>query len=167
MVGAEAAGGLSLGLLVHGGDVQNVGIIFDEALQQARHLRRVDGIVHVLNPSGEREHLALAEQLFAEVLFELQSFAGEGAGDFGLLHALGVLQFFFAEAQNLAVIEPERSDADEQKRAEHDPEDAPATGRQLLRAGMGIESFAKMLSKRAMGTTGPKYWGWPISHREC
>ena len=34
MVGAEAAGRLSFGLLVDGGDVEDVGIVFDEGLQQ-------------------------------------------------------------------------------------------------------------------------------------
>ena len=62
------------GLLVDGGDVKNVLIIFDEALQQARELRRVRGVVHISNPAGEREDLALAEKLFAEILFELRAF---------------------------------------------------------------------------------------------
>ena len=101
LVGVETAGRLSLGLLVDGGDVEDIGIIFDEALQQARELRRVRGIVHILNPAGERENLALAEKLFAEILLELQGFAGERTSDFGLLDALGILQFFFAEAQAL------------------------------------------------------------------
>ena len=66
-VGGETAGGLSLGLFIDGGGVQDTGIIFDEALQQARELRSVGGIVHVLNPSGERQDLALALQLLAEI----------------------------------------------------------------------------------------------------
>ncbi len=99
LIGVETAGGLAFGELVDGGDVENVLIIFDEALQQTRELGRVRGIVHIFNPAGESENLALAEKLFAQVLFELQSFAGERTGDFGLLHALGVLQFFFAQAQ--------------------------------------------------------------------
>ncbi len=100
------------------------GIVFDEILQQARNLRRVRGIVHVFDPAGEGQHLALAEELFAQALFELQGFVGERTGDFALLDALGVLEFLFAQAQHLAMVEPERHHADEQKRAQHDPEDA-------------------------------------------
>ena len=65
-VGAEAAGGFAFRLRVDGGDVENVGIIFDEILQQARHLRGVRGLVHILNPAGEGEKLALAEELLAQ-----------------------------------------------------------------------------------------------------
>ena len=106
LVGVEAARGLPFGLLVNRGDVENVLVIFDEALQQTRELRRVHGVVHIFDPASERENLTLAEKLFAQILFELQSFAGERTGDFGLLNALGVLQFFFAEAQDLAVVKP-------------------------------------------------------------
>ncbi len=134
---------MSFGLLVNGGDVEDVGIIFDEALQQARELRSVRGVVHVFYPAGERENLALAEKLFAQILFELQGFAGERTSDFGLLDALGVLQFFFAEAQYLAMVKPQRRDADEQKGAQHNPEDAQPARGQLLEGfdGQGIPSI--------------------------
>ena len=71
-------------------------------------------IVHVLDPAGQREHLALAQELFAQILLKLKGLAREGPRDFALLNALGILQFFFAELQHLAVIKPERRDADEQ-----------------------------------------------------
>src|SRR4029077_17115110 len=81
---------------------------------------------------GERQGLPLAEELLAEVGFELQGFIGQRARDFVLLDSLGVLQLLFAELEHLAVVEPERSDADEQKCAEHNPEDAqPARLRKL------------------------------------
>ena len=51
-VGAETSGGFAFRLRVDGGDVENVRIILDEILQQARHLRSVRGIVNILNPAG-------------------------------------------------------------------------------------------------------------------
>ena len=113
-VGVEAARSGPFGLFVDGGDVQNVRIIFDEILQQARHCGACAGSFTLSIQPVSGEHLALAEKLFAEVLLELKGFAGERTGDFALLHALGVLQLFFAEFQHLAVIKPERRDADEQ-----------------------------------------------------
>ena len=74
------------------------------------------GVVHVLDPSGERQHLPLAQELLAQALLELQGFVGQRAGDGGLLDALGVLQLVIAEAQDLAVVEPQGRDADEQQR---------------------------------------------------
>src|SRR5271156_6318879 len=178
LVGAEAAGGLPFGELVDGGDVQNVLIIFDEALQQACELRCVRGVVHIFNPAGEGEDLALAEQLFAEILFELQSFAGEQTGDFGLLDALGVLQSFFAEAQDLAMVKASRCDAYEQQGTQHNPEDAQAAGRLLLEGFRGHRDlFAKIVAKWAMGYNGTMVlglankiqtdWGlWRVRRRE-
>ena len=124
-------------MFIDGGDVQDIGIIFDEALQQARELRSVRGIVHIFDPAGQGENLALAEQLFAEILLELQGFAGKRTGDFGLLDAFGILQFFFAEPQHLAMVEPQRRDADEQQGAQHNPEDAQPPGRQLCEGFYG------------------------------
>jgi hypothetical protein len=74
-----------------------------------------------------RQHLPLAEELLAQALLKLECFTGERPGDFALLHALSILQFFFAELQYLLVIQPKRRDADEQKRAQHNPEDAHAS----------------------------------------
>jgi hypothetical protein len=65
-VSAETAGGFAFRLRVDGGDVENVRIILDKILQQARHLRGVRDFVDILNPAGEGEKLALAEELFAE-----------------------------------------------------------------------------------------------------
>ena len=68
---------MSLGLFIHGSDVEDVAIVLDETLQQARELRRVSGIVHIMNPAGEGEDLALAEKLLAEALLELERLTGE------------------------------------------------------------------------------------------
>src|SRR6202050_4461433 len=105
---AKTSSGLPFGLLVYGRDIEDVLIIFDEALQQARQLRSVRGVVDIGNPSGQSEDLALAEKLFVEALLEFKSLAGEGKSDFALLNALGVLEFLFAEIQYLAMREPQR-----------------------------------------------------------
>jgi hypothetical protein len=131
-IGAKTSSGLAAGLFVYGGDVKNILIIFDETLQQARELRCMRGVIDVNNPSGESEDLALAEKLFAEILFELESFAGERTSDFTLLNALGVLQLLFAQPDDLAMVEPQGSDADEQQGAQHNPKDAQASVRKLL-----------------------------------
>ena len=140
-VRSKTSSGLPFGLLVHGRDVKDVLIIFDETLQQARELRRVSGVVHIGNPSGQSEDLALAEKLFVEALLEFQSLAGEGTSDFALLNALGVLKFLFAEIQDLAMIEPQRCDADEQQGAEHNPKDAQSPSRELLEGLNGHRNF--------------------------
>ena len=140
-VRAKTPGGLPFGLFVYGCDVQDVLIIFDETLQQARELRRVSGVVHIGNPSGQSEDLALAEKLFVETLLEFESLTGEGTSDFALLNALGVLEFLFAKIQHLAMIEPQRSDADEQQGAEHNPEDAQSPSRELLEGLNGHRNF--------------------------
>ena len=106
------------------GDVQDVRVVFDEVLKQARDLGRVSGIVDVLNPARDCQDLALAQELLTQSLLELQGFVGEGAGDLALLDALGILQLFLAEPQGLAVIEPKRRHADEQQRTHDDPQDA-------------------------------------------
>jgi hypothetical protein len=41
-----------------------------------------------------------------------------------LLYALGILQLFLAHVQHSAMVEPERSDADEQQRSQDQPQDA-------------------------------------------
>jgi len=93
---ADAAGGFAFGLLIDGGDVQDIGIVLDEILQQPRKLRGVRGVVHIQDPAGQRQRLPLAQELFAQVLLELQRFVGERAGDLVLLHALGILKLLFA-----------------------------------------------------------------------
>ena len=140
---AKTSSGLPFGLLVYGRDVEDVLIIFDEALQQARQLRSVRGVVDIGNPSGQSEDLALAEKLFVEALLEFKSLAGEGTSDFALLNALGVLEFLFAEIQDLAMVEPQRRDADKQQGAEHNPEDAQSPSRELLEGLNGHRNFPK------------------------
>ena len=147
-------------MFVDGGDVKDVGIIFDEVLQQTRELRSVGGIVHILDPTGQGENLALAEKPLAQILFELQGFAGERTRNFGLLDALGVLQFFFAEAQDLAVVKPQRRDADEQQGAQHNPEDAQTPGRCFFEGFYGHRIFIdKMLAKWKRRNNGTKVLG--------
>jgi hypothetical protein len=140
-IGAKASGGLALGLAVDGCDVQNVLIIFDETLEQARKLRRVRGVVHIHDPSGQSKDLALAEKLFIETLLEFQSLTGERTSDFTLLNALGVLKFLIAEIEHLAMIEPQRRDTDEQKGAEHNPKDAQTPSHRLLEGFSGHRDF--------------------------
>ena len=113
--------------------------------------------------------MALAEKLLAEILFELQSFAGERTSDFTLLHALGVLQLLFAHADNLAMIEPERSNADEQEGTQHDPENAEALVRELLDVvGDGHRDFRiKMLAKRVAVHNGTKVLGLADKRQRC
>lgn len=132
---------MALGLSVHGCDIHDVLIILDEALQQARELRRVRRIVNIDDPSGQSQDLALAEKLLVETLLELERFTGERTSDFALLHALGILKFLLAEIEHLAVIEPQRRDADEQKGAEHNPKDAQTLGHRLLEGFSGHRDF--------------------------
>ncbi len=59
VVGAKLPADCPLACLFDRRYVENVRIVFDEILQQPRKLRRVRRIVHVLNPSGQRQHLPL------------------------------------------------------------------------------------------------------------
>ncbi len=97
---------LALGVRADGRYVENVAVVLQHVLEHAAKLRRVRRIADVLNPAREREQLSLAFELFAKVRFELQNFAGDGARDFRLLQALGVLEFFFAELEHFPVIQP-------------------------------------------------------------
>ena len=63
VVGADAACGGAFGCFAYGGDVENIRIVLDEVLEEARDLRRVCRIVHIVYPAGERQHLPLAEEL--------------------------------------------------------------------------------------------------------
>ena len=59
-------------------------------------MRRVVWIVHVLYPSGEGQHLPLAQKLFAQVLLELSvSLASDLV--ISLCCTRRILQLFFAE----------------------------------------------------------------------
>ena len=104
-------------------------------------MRCVSRVIHVEDPSGQSKDLALAEKLFVEALLEFESLTGERTSDFTLLNALSVLKFLFAEIQYLAMIEPQRRDADEQKGAEHNPEDAQTPGHRLLEGFSGHKDF--------------------------
>ena len=78
-------------------------------------------VVDFVEQAGERQNLALADELLVEVGVEELNFLAQRAGHFGLLHALGVGELFLAELQHLAVIQAEGQRADEQHRAQHQP----------------------------------------------
>jgi hypothetical protein len=48
------------------------------------------------------------------------------------LHALGVFELVLAEAQYLMVIQSDGQNADEQERAQNEPEDANASGKKRI-----------------------------------
>ena len=124
LVRLEVAGPGALGVLAHGGQVQNVGIAGDEIFKHAGHLGSARGIVDLVGQVRERQNLPFADQLLVEVGVEQLDFFPERPGHFGLLHALGVGQFCLAKLQNLAVIERQRQHADQQHCAQHQPEDS-------------------------------------------
>ena len=92
-------------------------------------------VVHLVEQAGERQNLALADQLLVEVGVEQLDFFAQGAGHFGLLHALGVGQFLLAKLQNLAVIEARGSTLTSSI--------APSTSQRILgrRRNYGFEAF--------------------------
>jgi len=61
-------------------------------------------VIDVRNPAGQGQHLALAQQLLAQILLEQQRLAGQRTRNFTLLHALGIFELFFAEPQNLPMV---------------------------------------------------------------
>ena len=104
-----------------------------------------------------------------QILFEFESFAGERTSDFALLNALGVLQLLFAQADDLAMVEPQGSDADEQQSAQHNPEDAQASVRKLLE-GVSYrhrDFRIKIMVKRDVAYNGTKVLGLADKPQTC
>ena len=89
-----------------------------------------DGIFDIVDQSGQCQNLAFADELLGEIGFEELNFLGERTSQFGLLHALGIGQFFLAELQNLAVVEADGQCAYKQERPQHEPEYAHPSGAQ-------------------------------------
>ena len=111
----------------------------DKFLQQAGDLRFRRGILDVVDEAGEREDLALAEQLLRQVGFEELNFLRQRPGQVGLLDALGVHQLFLAKLQNLAVVQTNGKRANQQKRSQNEPKDAHTPGAHVFPAGFGIQ----------------------------
>ena len=85
-----------------------------------------------------------------------------------MLNALGVLEFLFAESEHLLVVEPQGRDADEQKRTQHNPEDAQATSRELREGSDGHKNPAdKMLAEGYAEHNGTKVLGWLNRYTGC
>src|ERR1700678_850667 len=88
--------------------------------------------------------------------------------DFALLHAFGVFEFFFAEPQHLAVIQPERCDGDEQEGTHDDPQDAPAPDWGLVR-WLRRHSYStdKILTNGKDAGNGTKVLGLSDKRQRC
>src|SRR5208283_5366978 len=120
----------------HGSQVdERVAIRIHEIFEQARDFGLGGRVFDVFDETGERENLALADELLREVGLEELHFLRERAGEFSLLHALGINEFFLAELQHLAMIQTNGECAHKEKRAEHEPQDAHAAGSQARHQG--------------------------------
>src|SRR5208282_2979 len=89
-----------------GGEIDEaVAVAVSEVFQKASYFWLSDGGFYIVDEAGERKNLALADELLRQVGLKKLDFLGQGAGQFGLLNALGIDEFFLAELQDLAVIE--------------------------------------------------------------
>ena len=129
LVSLKIAGAIALGLLAHGGQIQDVWIARDEVLEYSSYLRGILGGVDLVDQARERQDLAFADELLVEVCVKLLNFLGQGPRDFGLLDALGIGQFPLAKLQNLTVIERQGQHADEEHGAQHQPENSRPVGK--------------------------------------
>ncbi len=87
--------------------------------------------------------MPLADKLLGQVGFEELDFLRQGAGEVGLLDALGVHQLFLAELQHLPVIQANRQRAYEEQGAQHQPEDAYAPGAHALPGGLQVDGHGQ------------------------
>jgi len=121
LVGAEVSlrSDRAFARLAHRCEIQKgVAVAFGKILEQPRDLRLGDGIFDIAD-AHEREDAPLADQLLGQVCLEELDFLGQGAGELGLLDALGVHQFFLAEVQHLPVVQADGQRANQQQRAQH------------------------------------------------
>ena len=116
---------------------KRVSIFVREILKQARHLGLIDRAFDIVAQPHQRHNLAFADKLLRQVRLEQLNLARQRSRQVGLLHKLCVDELFLAQLQHLAVIEQNRHRADEQHRAEHEPQDADAAGAQALPSGCG------------------------------
>jgi hypothetical protein len=135
LLGAEISlgGASALAGFADGGEIdEGFAVGVHEGFEKACDFRLGDRVFDVVDEAGEGKDLALAVELLALVSLEKLDFLGERAGEVGLLDALGVYELFLAEVENLAVIEADGKGANQEQRAEDEPEDAYATAAKAL-----------------------------------
>ena len=120
-------------VFVDRGQIQKrVSIAVDKILEQPRDLGLGGGVFDIVDKARQSQNLAFAEELLRLVELEKLNFLCQRSRQVGLLHALVVAEFVLAKLEHLAVIEPDGQSADEQQRAENEPQNAHASLAQAL-----------------------------------